>query len=118
MINRCERNSAKCYSVCCCCHKCCLRWLSKYSHSETILQSLAFQPASKEMYALRQKTKSILPDLYMMGNFYITLAKVLIVCFGILISYILLVQDKPDIFSNLWNLFGPLAVILLLFRLF
>lgn len=53
----------------------------------------------------------MLPEIYMMGNFYITLAKIFIVMSGIIVCYFLIAQFQPDILKNGFNLLGPLIVV-------
>ena len=55
----------------------------------------------------------MLPDLYMMGNFYITLGKIFIVMFSIVIGYILIAQMESQIMEHPVNSIGPLVFILL-----
>ena len=61
MLGRIERKNACCYNVFCLWHRCTFRHLTKYCYIETILQSLPFCPANREMFGLRQRTKAILP---------------------------------------------------------
>ena len=112
LLGRCERKCGCCYTAFCFCHRCTFRHLSKYSYIQTILQSLSFCPANREMYGLRKRTKSMLPEVYMMGNFYMTLAKIFVVMSGLIICYFLIAQFKPEIMSNGVNLIGPLLVVL------
>ena len=48
----------------------------------------------------------------MMGNFYITLAKIFVVMCGLIICFELIAQFKPDLMDNGVNLIGPLLVVL------
>jgi hypothetical protein len=75
------------------------------------MQSLSFCPANTEMFGLRKRTKGILPDIYMMGNFYITLAKIFCVMCGLIICYFLIGNSNSDIFSQPLNLLGPMLVV-------
>jgi|688.fasta_scaffold987748_1 hypothetical protein len=64
------------------------------------------------MFGLRQRTKGILPELYMMGNFYITLAKIFCVMLGLIICYFLMANSNVAvIFEKTVNLVGPLVVV-------
>lgn len=64
------------------------------------------------MFGLRQRTKSLLPELYMMGNFYITLAKIFCVMAGLIISYFLIANSKSShVMERVTNLIGPLVVV-------
>ena len=109
-LNSCEKSAPSCYNCCCCLHKCTCRKLSKYSHSMTILQSLSFCPATDEMFSLRKRAKSILPQIYLMGNFYMTLAKILLTMVGMVVCYILMLQSNPTLFEKIPNLIPPLVV--------
>jgi hypothetical protein len=52
----------------------------------------------------------------MMGDLYMTLAKILILMFSLIVVYILLIQkDEAYYFQNIVNLVVPLLVILILF---
>ena len=53
------------------------------------------------MFGLRKRTKATLPELYMMGNFYITLAKIFIIMTAIAICYVLIAQEKEDLMKNI-----------------
>lgn len=113
LLGRCQRNCGCCYTVCCFCHSCTFRNLTKYSYIETILQSLPFCAANREMFGLRKRTKSMLPELYMMGNFYITLAKIFVVMAGLIICYVLIGQETPEVLANGLGLAGPLLIVFL-----
>lgn len=69
-VNHLEYDNPRFYNMCCCCHKNCLRYLSKYCYIQTILQSYAFWPANEQLFYLRRRVKQQVPQLYMMGNFY------------------------------------------------
>lgn len=55
----------------------------------------------------------MLPDLYMMGNFYMTLSKIFIVMLSIVVSYILIAQMQPDLMKQPINIAGPLIFVFL-----
>lgn len=57
------------------------------------MQSFPFNIASKEMYGLRQRAKKIVPQIYMMGSFYVTLAKISSVMLGLIVCYFLIVHS-------------------------
>jgi hypothetical protein len=64
------------------------------------------------MFGLRQRTKAILPELYMMGNFYITLAKIFCVMAGLIICYFLIANSNvATLMERTVNLAGPLVVV-------
>lgn len=66
------------------------------------------------MFTQRQRTKAKLPDLYMMGNFYITLAKIFSVMVGLIVCYFLIANSNAAIiFSKTINLLGPMVVVFL-----
>ena len=112
MLAKIEKKSPWCYNIICFCHRFTFRHLTKYSYFETILQSLSFCPANTEMFGLRQRTKGILPELYMMGNFYITLAKIFCVMLGLIICYFLMANSNVAvIFEKTVNLAGPLIIV-------
>ncbi len=50
----------------------------------------------------------------MMGNFYITLAKIFIVMFSIVFCYFLIIQSKAIIFAKITNMIAPIIVFSLL----
>jgi hypothetical protein len=77
------------------------------------MQSLSFPAANREMFKLRQRTKGSFPEIYMMGNFYITLAKIFSVMCGITICYFLIAHSSASsIFDSPINLLGPLITTL------
>ena len=55
----------------------------------------------------------MLPELYMMGNFYITLAKIFVVMVGLIFCYFFIEQEHPELMKNGLNFLGPLVVVLL-----
>jgi len=68
------------------------------------------------MFELKRRTKSTVPQLYMMGDLYITLSKILILMFSLVVVYVLLIQkDEGFYFQNIANLIVPLLVIIFLF---
>lgn len=109
-MNSFERCAPGCYSCCCCLHKCMCQRLSKYCHSETVLQGLTFIDANQEIYSLRRKTKNMVSELYMMGNFYMTLGKLLVVLFAAVICYILMLETNANLFEKVINMVPPLIV--------
>lgn len=62
------------------------------------------------MYGLRKRTKATLPELYMMGNFYMALAKIFVVMFALVVCYLLIAQRQPEILEKPINIIGPLVV--------
>lgn len=112
MLGRCENRCGCCYSTFCCLHKITFRRITKYCFSQTILQSLPFCAANQEMFGLRKRTKATLPELYMMGNFYLTLAKIFIILTALILNYLLLIQNKEDLLSNFVHLIAPMVVTL------
>lgn len=109
-MNTCEKGAPGLYSCCCFIHKCICRKLSKYSHSMTILQGLSLCPANDEMFSLKRRVKAILPQIYLMGNFYMSLAKILLTMIGVVICYVLLLQSNPNLYDKVLNLVPPLVV--------
>jgi hypothetical protein len=77
----------------------------------TILQSLDYCPATDEMYSLRRRAKNIIPELYVMGNFFMSLTKILVTMIGVIICYILLLQSNPNLYTKILNIVPPLIVI-------
>jgi hypothetical protein len=112
MIGRCEKRHECCYNVCCIFHRLTFRQLTKYCYIETILQSLPFCPSNLQMFGLRQRTKALVPEIYMMGNFYITLGKILSVMTGLILCYFLIANSEDaHIFEDPVNVLGPLAIV-------
>ena len=79
----------------------------------TILQSLSFCPATDEMFSLRKRAKAIIPQIYLMGNFFMTLTKILVTMIGVIVCFILMLQSHPQLFDKILNIVPPLVVILL-----
>ena len=73
-----------------CRHQYTIRPLTKYAHTQVILQSLEYCKASYEMLGLRQRTKNRLPNLYMVGNFYMTIARICVIMIGLTVCYFLI----------------------------
>lgn len=109
-FNHLEYDRPGCYNACCCCHKFCCRYLSKYCYIETILQSYAFWPANQQMFYLKRRVKQQVPQLYMMGNFYETAAKTFIVLLSMVVCYLFLITNQPEYYHNVFNLITPLVV--------
>lgn len=64
------------------------------------------------MFGLRQRTKALVPEIYMMGNFYITIAKIVCVMVGLILCYFLIANSSvAHIFEKPVNIIGPLAVV-------
>jgi hypothetical protein len=64
------------------------------------------------MYGLRQRTKKQMPTIYMMGNFYVTLAKVFNVMCGLIVCYFLIANSNvAKIFDQPFNIVGPMVVV-------
>lgn len=64
------------------------------------------------MFGLRQRTKSILPEIYMMGNFYLTIAKIFSVMSGLIICYFLIANSNvAHIMEKPINILGPMVVV-------
>lgn len=53
------------------------------------------------MFGLRKRTKATLPEIYMMGNFYITLAKIFITVCSLCLTYILIAQLDHELMKNM-----------------
>jgi hypothetical protein len=112
LMGRCERKYDCCYHTFCIFHKLTFRHLSKYCYFETILQSLPFCSANEEMFGLRERTKASYPAVYMMGNFYITLAKIFCVMCGLVICYFLIANSQVvKLFAQPSNILGPMIVV-------
>ena len=67
-----------------------------------------------EIAKLKKKAMNSLPEMYMMGSFYITMANIFTVMITINFFYALLIQDHQIIFDNLINLVLPFYVMFLL----
>lgn len=76
----------------------------------TILQSLDYCPATDEMFSLRKRAKNIIPELYLMGNFYMSITKILVTLIGVIVCYILLLQAHPNMYTKILNIVPPLVV--------
>jgi hypothetical protein len=61
MMGRCENKCGCCYNTFCCLHRITFRHITKFCFSQTILQSLPFCSANREMFGLRKRTKATLP---------------------------------------------------------
>ena len=94
-------------------HSFTIRALSKYGYFQTIMQSLDFCIANTEMLGLRQRTKKRVPNLYMIGNFYITLARVCSVMTGVTVCYFLIGNSNLAYIQSNWNFLGPIFVVLM-----
>ena len=68
-----------------------------------------FCQSSKKMKDIRQTAKHTFPELYMIGNFYITLMKIFIIFTSMILCYFL-VSQTSDAYLNTLNLVGPLVV--------
>jgi len=110
MMNTCQNCAPCCYTVCCCVQDCCCRSLSRYSYIETIMQSEYFTSANTVFFEFRRRVKSTIIELYMMGNFYMTLAKILIVMLGIIHCYFMMLTLNPSLFDKIMNILPPLIV--------
>ena len=111
-LERIERHSACFYFLFFCWHKYMVRYLSKYSFFQVILQSFSFLDANKEMFGLRQRAKKVVPQIYMIGNFYITLCKTCCVIIGLIVCYFLIGNSHLSyIFGSTKALIGPLIIV-------
>jgi hypothetical protein len=80
--------------------------------------SESFCGAGSVMSEIRAFSKVHFRELYMVGNFYITIIKLFAVLLGLIICYFALMEAEPDYYYNAINLIAPLVVNLHLFRLF
>ena len=113
MLGKCQQNCSCLYYTFCCLHRFTFSQLTKYCYIETILQNLPFCAANQEMFGLRKRTKATLPEIYMMGNFYMTLAKIFIIMTALCLNYIILAQQKEHLMKHIVNVIAPLIVTLL-----
>jgi hypothetical protein len=111
LMHQLEEKADGCYRYCCCCHKWLCEDLSKYCYVGTIMYGQSFCKASSTINDIRQTAKHTFPELYMIGNFYITLMKIFVILTGIIICYFLVVQHPKSFTADL-NLLAPLVVIL------
>lgn len=110
-MRRFQQGCTSCYKFLCFCHRFTIRKLSKYGYCQTILQSHNFWDANREMFELKRRTKLTLPELYMEGNFFTTICKILILMFSLIIVYFLLIQQDEEFYlHNILNLVVPLLV--------
>lgn len=75
------------------------------------MYSSSFCKASSQVKDIRLTAKHTFPELYMIGNFYITLMKIFIVLTSLIICYFLIAQEKAQLYSKILNLLAPLIVI-------
>ncbi len=116
-MRRFQQGCTSCYKFLCFCHRFTIRKLSKYGYCQTILQSHNFWDANREMFELKRRTKLTLPELYMEGNFFTTICKILILMFSLIIVYFLLIQQDEEFYlHNILNLVVPLLVNTFLFQ--
>ena len=111
VAHKCEEKCECCYNVFCCFYSCFCESLSKYCYVGTIMYSQDFMEASRSMGNARATAKHIFPELYMVGNFFITFMKVFIVLANLVICYfVLTVGDDAEKYREMLNLVGPLVV--------
>jgi hypothetical protein len=110
LMHQLEEKADGCYRYCCCCHKWFCEDLSKYCYVGTIMYSQSFCKASGTIRDIRMTAKHTFPELYMIGNFYITLMKIFVILIGIVICYFLVVQH-PSNYTQSLNLIAPLVVV-------
>jgi hypothetical protein len=67
-----------------------------------------FCRASSSVRNMRVTAKHTFPELYMIGNFYITLMKIFIILLSLITTYFLIVYN--DSFTGSLNLIGPMLV--------
>lgn len=91
LMHQLEEKADGCYRYCCFCHKWLCEDLSKYCYVGTIMYSQSFCKASGTIRDIRQTAKHTFPELYMIGNFYITLIKIFVILVGIVICYFLVI---------------------------
>jgi hypothetical protein len=115
LMHQLDEKAPSCYNIFCLCHKWCCEDLSKYCYIGTIMYSQSFCKSSRTIRDIRQTAKHTFPELYMIGNFYITLMKIFVILVGIVISYFLIAQH-PQQYTQSLNLIAPLVVLALLLR--
>jgi hypothetical protein len=113
-LNSCEEKVPGCYKLLCCCHKALFEGLSKYSHLGTIMYGHPFCRASRSIRRMRVTAKHSFPELYMIGNFYMTLMKIFVILLSLLICYMFIIFSNN--FTGNLNLIGPVIVAQALFR--
>lgn len=79
------------------------------------MYSTNFCQSSKKVKDMREIAKHTFPELYMIGNFYITLMKIFIIFTSVIICYFLIAQNSNSVYNNL-HLIAPLIVTKLIFR--
>lgn len=114
VIGRIEGLNSCIYYVCCLWHNLAIRQLSKFCYFQTIMQSFPFCIANREMFGLRQRAKKVVPQIYMTGNFYITLAKTFCVIMALIVCYFLIGNSElSHIYQETDSLLGPMIIVFL-----
>ena len=114
LLKGCEESCLGCYNLFCYCHKLLCEGLSKYSHLGTIMYGYPFCKATGRVRSIRATAKHTFPELYMIGNFYITLMKIFVILLSLLICYVFIIFSNN--FTGNLNLIGPILVLSLLSR--
>jgi len=109
LMHQCEEKTDCCYRYFCYCHKWLCEDLSKYCYIGTVMYSQPFCRASASVHDVRQTAKHTFPELYMIGNFYITLMKIFVLLVGVVVTYFLVMQHPKSYTADL-NLLAPLVV--------
>lgn len=65
------------------------------------------------MYGLRQRTKKKAPDLYLVGNLYTNIVKVMAVLFGLITCYFLIDNSELVELEEDLDFLGPMVFVLL-----
>lgn len=79
------------YNYLCCLHNCCCRYLHIYSYIQIGLKSLNFWGANIDFYQVRSRMRHNYPSLYMVGYFFNSVFKNLIIVVCSIITYVVLV---------------------------
>lgn len=115
LLHQCEEKAESCYRIFCLCHKCLCESLSKYCYVGTIMYSESFCKSSRIVRDVRVTAKHTFPELYMIGNFYITLMKIFTLLVSIIVCYFL-IAEHPKEYTQTLNLIAPLVVLSPSFR--
>ena len=116
LSHKCEDSSELCYSMCCCIHKCFCQHISKYSYISTVMYSFSFSQAGQSIKETRAIAKHTFPELYMVGNFFITFMKVFSTLTNLIICFYLMNMQNAR-YTQFIHMIAPLIVTYSLGRL-
>lgn len=107
-MHACEESAEGCYSLWCCCHRYLCANLSKYGYLGTVMYGQSFCKASRSITRIRALAKHTFPQLYMMGNLYVTMMKIFTILVTIIVAYFLIISHNN--YSGNYEYLAPLLV--------